>query len=218
TLDAQNVSDTRYLEDFARGTDDASTAFLSRMGKLEYRDDRFDLGVMWRNFQTLDAQLPQLDRPHTELPRFYLRGDRRLPGSLPLRYGTYLEAANFRHDEDVDGWRLHAATRVEMDYSGAGWFLRPTAGLDATTDRLHGVQAGATRSPSRTLPLFSLDTRLTFEALNGDGTQRRVTVEPRLMCLYVPFEDQSDLPLFDTGGPDLNWVELFRNNRYVGLD
>src|SRR5690606_1212884 len=150
--------------------------------------------------------------------RFYLRGDRRLPGSVPLRYGTYLEAANFRHDEDVDGWRLHAAPRVEMDYSGAGWFLRPTAGLDATTYRLHGVEAGATRSPSRTLPLFSLDTGLTFEALNGERKQRRVTVEPRLMYLYVPFEDQSDLPLFDTGEPDLNWVELFRNNRYVGLD
>src|SRR5690606_31527751 len=39
TFDAQNVSDTRYLEDFARGTDDASTAFLPRMGLLEYRDD-----------------------------------------------------------------------------------------------------------------------------------------------------------------------------------
>src|SRR5690606_11317989 len=40
TFDAQNVSDTRYLEDFARGTDDASTAFLGRTGLLEYRNDQ----------------------------------------------------------------------------------------------------------------------------------------------------------------------------------
>jgi LPS-assembly protein len=36
--------------------------------------------------------------------------------------------------------------------------------------------------------------------------------------LYTPFREQSDLPLFDTGLPDLNLVELFRTNRYVGAD
>ncbi len=218
TFDAQNVSDTRYLEDFARGTDDASTAFLSRSGQLAYRDDRFDLGVMWRNFQTLDAQLPQADRPHTELPRLYARSDGALPGSLPLHYGAYVEAANFRHDDDIDGWRLHAAPRMELDYQGAGWFLRPAAGLDATRYRLHGTAPGAERSPARLLPVLSVDTGLVFESSNGPGSQRRVTLEPRLMYLYVPFEDQDDLPVFDTGEPDLNWVELFRDNRYVGLD
>ena len=92
TFNAQNVSDTRYLEDFARGTDDASTAFLGRTGLLEYRNDRLDLGLMWRNFQTLDAELPQLDRPHTELPRIYARSDGRVTGGLPLYYGAYAEA------------------------------------------------------------------------------------------------------------------------------
>lgn len=218
TFDAANVSDTRYLEDFARGTDDASTPFLSRMGLLEYRDDHFDFGVMWRNFQTLDADLPQLDRPHTELPRLYARGDGELSGNLPLRYGAYVEATNFQHDVDVEGWRMHASPRLELDYQGAGWFMRPAAGVDATRYRLQGTAAGSDRSPGRLLPVLSLDTGLMFEALNGSRNQRRVTLEPRLMYLYVPFEDQTDLPVFDTGEPDLNWVELFRDNRYVGLD
>jgi LPS-assembly protein len=38
------------------------------------------------------------------------------------------------------------------------------------------------------------------------------------MYLYAPYRDQSDLPVFDTAEPDLNWIELFRTNRYVGLD
>ena len=218
TLDGTNVSDTRYLEDFARGTVDASTPFLSRMGLLEYRDDRLDLGIMWRNFQTLDAALPQQERPYTELPRIYARSDGRLPGALPLHYGAYVEAANFHHDDVVDGWRLHAAPRVELDYGGAGWFFRPAAGLDATSYRLHGVAPGEDRSPSRALPVLSLDAGLMFETTNGAHQQRRITLEPRLMYLYVPYEDQSGLPVFDTGEPDLNWVELFRDNRYVGLD
>ena len=45
-----------------------------------------------------------------------------------------------------------------------------------------------------------------------------MTLEPRALYLYTPFRDQSELPLFDTGLPDLNLVQLFRTNRYVGAD
>lgn len=218
TLAGTNASDTRYFEDFARGTDDASTPFLPRMGLIEYRDERLDLGILWRNFQTLDAALPQQERPYTELPRIYARSDGGVPGALPLRYGVYLEAANFHHDDVVDGWRLHAAPRLELDFGGAGWFLRPAAGLDATRYRLHGTAPGADRTPARMLPVLSLDTGLMFETENGSRRQRRITLAPRLMYLYVPYENQSDLPVFDSGEPDLNWVELFRDNRYAGLD
>ncbi len=30
------------------------------------------------------------------------------------------------------------------------------------------------------------------------------------MYLYAPYRNQSNLPLFDTAEPDLNWIELFR--------
>jgi LPS-assembly protein len=57
-----------------------------------------------------------------------------------------------------------------------------------------------------------------FERQSGSHGQRRMTLEPRALYLYTPFRDQSTLPLFDTGLPDLNLVELYRNNRYVGAD
>jgi len=57
-----------------------------------------------------------------------------------------------------------------------------------------------------------------FERTAGSRSQRRVTLEPRALYLYAPFREQSDLPLFDTGLPDLNLVQLFRANRYVGAD
>jgi LPS-assembly protein len=38
------------------------------------------------------------------------------------------------------------------------------------------------------------------------------------MYLYTPYRDQTQLPVFDTAEPELNWVELFRSNRYVGID
>jgi LPS-assembly protein len=59
---------------------------------------------------------------------------------------------------------------------------------------------------------------LVFEREAGSHNQRRITLEPRLLYLYVPYRNQDALPLFDTGLPDLDPVELFRNNRYVGAD
>jgi LPS-assembly protein len=38
------------------------------------------------------------------------------------------------------------------------------------------------------------------------------------MYLYVPYRDQSELPSFDTALADLNLVQLFRTNRFVGAD
>ena len=35
---------------------------------------------------------------------------------------------------------------------------------------------------------------------------------------WVPYRNQNELPIFDTGVPDMNLVELFRTNRYVGDD
>lgn len=218
SIDAENVSDTRYFEDFAQGSDGASIAFLPRSLHLSYRGEHLDGGVLLRNFQTLDQDLPQLDRPHTEAPRFYASGDWTTRTALPLQVGFDTEIASFVHSDDVQGWRIDAAPRVGIDFAGAGYFVRPSATLQTTHYRLRDNLPGEDDSPGRTLPLLSLDAGLQFERGSGRRGQRRMTLEPRLMYLYAPYRNQDDLPLFDTAEPDLNWVELFRTNRYVGLD
>jgi len=39
-----------------------------------------------------------------------------------------------------------------------------------------------------------------------------------LLYVNIPFRDQDGLPVFDTITPDLNLVQLFRKNRYLGVD
>ena len=73
-------------------------------------------------------------------------------------------------------------------------------------------------NPSRSAPIGSVDAGMIFERLAGRRGQRLLTFEPRVLYLYVPFRDQADLPVFDTALPDLNIVQLFRRNRYVGAD
>ncbi|MEJ0100894.1 MAG: LPS-assembly protein LptD [Pseudomonadota bacterium] len=219
TIAGENVSDAQYFEDFSHGASDgSSTTFLPRYTDLAWRDANFHAGIMARNFQTLDQDLPKDERPATELPRIYAHGDWRLDGTLPLNYGLDTEATYFRHPGEEQGWRFDAEPRVGLDYSGPGYFVRPSAMLDAAGYRLHDNPAGTDDTPTRTLPVLSLDTGLTFEGNSGSHDQRRVTLEPRAMYLYAPYRNQSDLPLFDSSEPDLNWIELFRTNRYVGLD
>ena len=68
------------------------------------------------------------------------------------------------------------------------------------------------------MPTFSLDTGVVFERSSGKAAQRVQTLEPRLFYLYVPYRQQDALPIFDTVRPDLNLIQLFSTNRYVGGD
>jgi LPS-assembly protein len=117
----------------------------------------------------------------------------------------------------VSGWRLDARPHVGLDISGPGYFLRPDVAWDLTQYSLRDAGTPDS-SPQRSLPIVDIDTGLTFERLIGSGGARSMTLEPRLMYVYIPYRDQNSLPVFDTSTPDLNSIELFRPNRYVGVD
>jgi LPS-assembly protein len=68
------------------------------------------------------------------------------------------------------------------------------------------------------LPIGSVDTGLHFERDAGETGRFVQTLEPRLLYVNVPFEDQSQLPVFDTIVPDFNLVQLFRKYQFVGPD
>ncbi len=117
----------------------------------------------------------------------------------------------------VSGWRLDAKPHVGLDISAPGYFLRPNVAWDLTQYALRDAGAPDS-SPQRSLPIVDIDTGLQFERLTGSGGLRSMTLEPRLMYVYIPYRDQTSLPLFDTSTPDLNSIELFRPNRFVGVD
>ncbi|MEY2854792.1 MAG: hypothetical protein RL030_1924, partial [Pseudomonadota bacterium] len=218
SIDAESVSDPNYFEDFSQGIDGASIAFLPRMLQLSYRDPNWRIGLLARNFQTIDQELQPEDRPYTEFPRLYADGNWRLRGALPLEYGFTSEASGFQRNTGVEGYRVDVAPRVALRYEGAGYFLRPAVAFQATQYHLSDTAPGQDSSPLRTVPMASVDAGLLFERPVGSRASRRLTLEPRLLYLYVPYRNQDALPVFDTGVPDLNWVQLFRTNRYVGLD
>ena len=107
---------------------------------------------------------------------------------------------------------------VALPIEKPGWFVIPAAVVDHTRYDLQNTLAGQDKQPSRTVPIVSFDTGLKFERLMNSEEQRVQTLEPRLLYVHVPHREQSGLPVFDTITPDLNLVQLFRKNRFLGVD
>ncbi len=125
----ENVSDAQYFEDFAQGPDGTSIAFLPRLLQLSYRDPNWDAGVLLRNFQTIDEELPPEDRPYSEVPRAYAQATWKGLAGLPLEYGFDSEASGFMRNTGVEGWRLHVMPRAALDFQGRRIFPAPGGGL-----------------------------------------------------------------------------------------
>jgi LPS-assembly protein len=245
SVDAENVSDTHYFEDFAQGPEGTSTAFLNQQAKVTYRDEHWKIDGEFQHYRTTDYTLDEPDRPYSRVPRVSANADFAWGEVEQVHYGFESEVVNFHRsvsalelDTDtisptynrlvpvclrvpnpcINGWRFDVMPEASLDFSEPGYFIRPGVAWRATQYELSNAQPGQETAPSRTVPIASFDTGLMFERDAGSHDQRRVTLEPRLMYLYVPYRNQDSLPIFDTGLPDLDPVELFRTNRYVGAD
>jgi LPS-assembly protein len=219
TLDAQNVSDPLYFEDFSQSPQGTSTAFLNRSAVLSYRDEHWNINGAAQQYQTIDDTLPVDDRPYARLP--WVTAASRYSYDDFIHYGFDSEIVDFQHAAGAvgpNGWREDLMPQGYLDFSGAGYFLRPALAWRFTAYQLDDLLPGEVHSPTRSVPLASLDSGLVFEKSTGSRGQRTITLEPRVMYLYVPYRNQDELPVFDTALPDLSFLQLFRTNRYVGPD
>jgi LPS-assembly protein len=216
-VDAAHVSDADYFEDFGVGFEGTSITYLDRRAELRRDVGAWSLLARVQDYQLLDRELPEEDRPYQVLPQLAAFGRwRDEKTGFGARFGA--EFSNFQRELGPDGLRLDAEPGVEWRYDRSGMFVASSAAWRYTAYSLDDLQPGLDENPSRSAPVLSLDTGLVLERPTGSRDQRRHTLEPRLLYLYVPYRDQDDLPIFDTAVPDLNLVQLFRTNRYVGAD
>jgi LPS-assembly protein len=211
-----DVSDAAYFEDFGLGPDGTSITFLDRYVHLAWLGRGWRLDGRVQDFQTIDLGVDPLDRPYSRLPQVAFAGTWPLIGGLEASLDA--ETVWFERTEGVTGLRADAMPGLALPLRGPGWHFEPSAAWRATAYDLSGTTAGADDTPDRSAPILSLDTGLVFEREAGERRQFVHTLEPRLRYTWIPFRDQEGLPVFDTALPDLNLVQLFRTNRYVGAD
>ena len=199
------------------GTEQTSVTFLERRADVLYYDDAWRIRGQLQNFQTIDTSVDGSDRPYSRVPRIQASALYPIANSN-FEFAFDSEAVNFLREAGPTGVRLHLSPEIRWSSRGPGYFFEPAVGYDFTQYDLHDAGLGLPNTPTRSLPYARLDTGLVFERNAGSLGQRTQTLEPRLVYSYVPYRNQDELPIFDSGLPDLNLTELFRTNRYVGAD
>ncbi len=216
-VDFSDASDGRYFEDLRATLSAATITHLNRSFVFDYYSDYWSFFGRFQDYQVIDEAIVPDDDPYRRLPQLQLSATSPYQ-PLGLEAGFDGEIVNFDRDTGVTGWRMDLQPRLTWGFENAGWFVKPEVILEHTQYDLDNVQPGQTTDPSRTLPISSLDLGFNFERRVGQGSNWIQTLEPRLLYVHVPFRDQSDLPVFDTILPDNNLVQLFRKNRFLGID
>ncbi len=215
-LNMQKVSDDLYFRDMSTRIALTSLTNLPRDAMLTRGDAFGTLFFRSQRFQTLQDPLAPITPPYARLPQVYYTGNRLDVFGTDL--GLVSEYVNFSHPTLPNGQRVLVNPSVTLPLQTTFGFVRPKVALHHTRYTMD-AQTTTIGDATRTLPILSIDSGVVLErdtALFGRGMLQ--TLEPRLFYSYIPFRDQSRLPVFDSALPDPNFVTLFQENLYSGND
>ncbi len=226
-IDVARVSDSQYFSDLSTHIITTSQVNLLQQANINYSGPIWQFGALAQKYQTLD----NVSYAYERLPQLTLNGSKEWDWGGITRVQNQLVRFEANQNSTFD---VKSATRfstypsISFPMNKPYGYVTPKLGVNYTSYNLDNIssspmQTGAwinyDKTADRTLPIFSLDSGLFFERdtsiVNRNYTQ---TLEPRLFYVYIPYQDQSHLPVFDTGLTDLNMGTLFTENQYSGGD
>lgn len=215
-VDYSNVSDDTYFEDLDNTIGSSSQSYLDRNAHLHYQTTSgwFTFRGLVQDFQSLDRTLASANEPPAVRPQ--LQFVMRSPENWLLQPGITTEYAQFTRKVGEEGSRIDVRPNLIFSLDYLSWYVKSEAATRHTRYSVDNRLPGLEEDLSRSVPSFTLDSGLRFERLTPRGNIQ--TLEPRLYYVKVPFRDQADLPVFDAGEPDLDFGQLFAENRYSGID
>ncbi len=210
------ASDRSYFEDFGGNIDLSAITHLERSARFTYAAPAaYTVQMLLQDYQTISSNLATTDDPYQRLPQ--VRFDAITRNAVwDTRAGIEGEYVNFARDSSTEGQRvdLHPYLRMEKDW--LAWFIKSQVDFRYTAYELAGESALQSQNPDRALYSYSAEYGLRFERITSGGAVQ--TMEPHVFYLYTPYENQDDLPIFDSGEPDFDYTQLFARNRYSGAD
>lgn len=227
------TSDSSYLYDFANKGQARTIYSLASSVALVGSSTWWNAAFGGIAYQNTNPFLTDSVLPYRQLPYATVNLD--VPISRWLEAGMDTAAVAFRKPGYVSGQREDLYPYLAATFGSSAWFLRPRLAYRYTAYQLdsnhtdygyYGVLGSndATSpfthaSPSRALPIVSVDGGLVFDrSTTLFGQAFTQTLEPRMYYLYVPYRNQDGLPLFDTNLMTFNYWQLFSTNQYSGAD
>ncbi|MDR1276237.1 MAG: LPS assembly protein LptD [Candidatus Accumulibacter sp.] len=227
-INYNKVSDDRFFTDLSSNVSMTSQGQLLQQGILSYYG-----GGWWNataNFQAYQTLQPDPKNPIVEQYRMLpqLTFNARQPdlygtdSNLMVQYTSFSRPKQVINGFLVDppvGQRVVLYPQVSLPFIRPGWYVTPKVGMNIRRYSLSGGPQGQEHEINVNLPVLSVDSGMTFERKsNWFGRDYTQTLEPRLYYLNIPYKNQSQIPVFDTGLADFNFAQIFSENQFSSWD
>ena len=226
TIEYEKVKsgDNNYFADMSTSIAVTSQVSLRQTAHLDYKktDDLSDIkaSLKVQEFQNLTSASPYELKPSFNVS-YKKDWEDKADQSLFLQTD-----ANFSYDQFdtgnnaakniATGSRIASTPSVSFPMEASFGYLKPK--LIANL-RHYDLDDAQTSQKSLAVPTVSLDSGLYLDRpFELSGYNFIQTLEPRVFYTYTPYEDQSELPMFDTSLNELNSTTIFQENQFSGQD
>jgi LPS-assembly protein len=227
-----HASDSSYLYDYGDNLSHAAVYSLASRAAVMGGGTWWNASFGGTIYQNVNPFVTDRVLPYRQLP--YAKFSMNVPLSRWLEFGMDTQAVAFRKAGYVEGEREDLYPYLTADFGSSAWFVRPKLAYRYTAYQLDGdydkygrsgllgnggISPFTEQSPSRALPIVSVDSGLVFDRSTSlFGSSYTQTLEPRLYYLYVPYRNQNNLPVFDTSLMSFDYWQLFSPNQFSGAD
>ncbi|MDP7218511.1 MAG: LPS assembly protein LptD, partial [Arenicellales bacterium] len=242
-IDFGYVSDTAYLDDLSDNLQVSSASHIPQTAQVSIEpfdifleDEDLIIGADVSAYQTLDSSVTDEEKPYSRVPGIgvtwvkgyelnledssgYLRNDS-TRFTLQLEVGS--ELVNFDHSssDKTKGMRLDIQPAILLPMERTYGSVAPKLTYAYTGYNVTDQPAGKPSSPTRSIYLLEVASELFLEReVSWRSADYVQTLVPRLSYHYVPYKDQDDLPVFDTGSVGFNNIaDAFLGDGFWGSD
>ncbi len=211
-LDGTQISDDNYLNDFGSDFAGRADTHLYRVAQLDYINENWTAQVRTEDYEILGDYLS----PFRTLPQISLNYQQNKFTGFSTN--LYTELTYFQNQDRASNY----ATRAHIEPSFKYRYEKPAFDAEAELSYLftrYQQQSDDIRldeDVTRTLPRARLQAQLHLERSTSDGY--RQTLSPQIQYLYVPYENQQNIGIYDTALLQDDYYGLFRSRRFSGLD
>ena len=217
-------NDNNYFADMSTSIAVTSQVSLRQTAHLDYKktDDSSDIegSLKVQEFQNLTSASPYELKPSFNLS-YKKDWEDKADQSLFLQTGAdfsydQFDTGNNALKNIATGSRIASTQSVSFPIEASFGFLKPKMIANL---RHYDLDDASTSQKSLAIPTVSLDSGLYLDRpFKLSGYNFTQTLEPRIFYTYTPYEDQSDIPYFDTSLNELNTTTIFQENQFSGKD
>ncbi|WP_150466809.1 LPS-assembly protein LptD [Francisella sp. SYW-9] len=231
------VSDAQYYNDFSVGNIDLVTkTLLDREFDLDYKNSYINSGITILDYGKVNPTLTVDNTPYAKLPevRFNVTSQGYTPNYLTVSantLNTFFQKSPGPISGDpgaalgtnVNAFRGYESPKIAGNYTNSWSYIKPSLEVPIRYYQLERKPTDTIKfnnsSVTSIIPIFNIDAGAYFDrdvtTSVGSFTQ---TLHPRLFYTYIPYQDQTDIPLFDTSLQNEQYQQMFQVNRFTGHD